>query len=111
MSRRPLFIIWLVFTALFFVLAGFSAWAALSSTPRFVYVWADDAADMRVINSLMLSDEFKSFVTKFNDFIDTQDRSSMYANLLAAVGYLAAGFTAAISAYIDRPQKPVDINT
>ena len=90
--------IWIIFAALFLILAGFHWHAALQDMP---HLSAKPTSGVGAIEGIPVAKSgFEKFVPEFNLFIDQQNASSRRQNTVAVIGYMLAFVTAVLSAFL-----------
>lgn len=97
-SMRLITAIWIIFAALFLVLAVFHWHAALQDMP---HLSAKPTSGIVKIDGVPIAKSgFEKFVHEFNSFIDQQNTSSRRQNTVAVIGYMVAFVTAVLSAFL-----------
>lgn len=99
---KTLALFWLIFVVLFGVLAYFHFRASRNRITQFnvserAYNKEPGIKTEAKISGTDIDEPLKNFVTDFNLYIENYNKTSYQQNILAAVGYLAAAFTALIS--------------
>jgi hypothetical protein len=91
-------ILWLVFTVLFFVLAGLHFAESKQTIPKIeVRKYPSDRTTSITRGGIPIEQRLIDFGGDFNKYLDGQDKSNRRANLYACYGYLLAGLTAFVS--------------
>jgi len=98
-----LFVVWLVFVALFGYL-GFRHWGLRHKDIPYVqmpeYGEPGTGGFQTDITAGDVNQLVKDWVGRFNEYVDGYNRASKQSNTIQAIGYWAASFTAVISAVV-----------
>lgn len=91
-------IIWLVFTILFFCLAGFHFVESQQTIPKIEVrrYPSDDTMEIKT-GDVTIQQRLFDFGDDFNKFLNNLEGSNRKANLYACIGYILAGLTAVVS--------------
>jgi hypothetical protein len=104
-------ILWLVFAAGFFSLAGLHFVWSGNSIPPFelsTRPYESDMSGIEVDMSILgssVDQPLEDFIQEFNAHLEKVNHLSGVSHLAGAVGYLAAGFTALFSLFLARSQR------
>lgn len=91
-------IIWLIFSILFFSLAGFHFVESQHTIPKIEVrrYPSEDIVSVKIVG-VPIEQRLFDFGDDFNKFVNNLNESNRKANLYAGFGYILAGFTAVIS--------------
>jgi hypothetical protein len=84
------YFVWLIFAAVFFYF-GFVHWQMSRTSIRTFHYRGDGGADAGT------SQVLQDFVKDFNNYLDITNKAERQRNVVAAAGFLVAGFLALIS--------------
>jgi hypothetical protein len=104
-AHRLIGILWLIFSLIFFGMAGFHYYLSKRSAPDFETVALNGCSNgicvETSIRGVSLDKPLQDFAVKFNGYLHEQNHTSRLENLAAVAGYILAGLTALISLFLE----------
>jgi hypothetical protein len=101
---KPLWLLWLFFSVVFFGLGIWHYVQSGSAMPPFAVTQRPVPGTMKLMG-LGVDKPLADFAADFNAYVATQNAASRTANRVAALGYLAAGLTALFSMWLGKEQS------
>jgi hypothetical protein len=102
---KPIPVIWLIFTLLFF---SFSVYHFIESTRSFPqFQWESYSGGLSVDfigpSAIETEGNLKNYIKQWNEYIQKQNSTSLRINLVAAVAYLFTAFMCGIAMFTPGP--------
>jgi len=104
-THRLIGVIWLIFSLIFFGMAGFHYYLSRQSAPDFETIALNGCRNGICVESsiggVSLDKPLQDFAAKFNGYLHEQNNTSTLENLAAMAGYILAGLTALVSLFLE----------